>query len=124
MKKELYQTIKIPEDVEVSLDGNKVKVKGPEGENIKEFKFANLDVSIAGKEFKIGHKVATKTEKRNMNTISAHIKNMIKIWETNNFTGLEFLNERLINLNISWFLNRSWFYSCIISMFKDFFIWS
>lgn len=78
MKKELYQKIKIPKGVEVLVSGNKITVKGPEGESTKEYKFSNLDVSKEDGILKIGHEVATKKEKRNMNTISAHIKNMIK----------------------------------------------
>ena len=38
MKKDLIKKIEIPENVEVEIAGTQVKVKGPEGENIKEFK--------------------------------------------------------------------------------------
>lgn len=78
MKKELYQRTKIPEGVEISINENVVKVKGPEGEVSKKFNFGILDVKVENSEFVIGHKSATKSEKKIMNTITAHIKNMIK----------------------------------------------
>lgn len=77
MKKELYKKIEIPQGVEISLNGNKIKVKGPEGEVSKEINFENLTVKISKEDITIGHKTATKKEKRAMNTIGAHIKNMI-----------------------------------------------
>jgi large subunit ribosomal protein L6 len=78
MKKELYKKITLPSGVEISLKHNEIKVKGPEGEILKEINFANLDVSVSNGVFKIGHKVASKKEKRLINTLYAHIKNMIE----------------------------------------------
>ena len=37
MKKPLFQTIEIPEEVEFNLDGSTLMVKGKEGENKKTF---------------------------------------------------------------------------------------
>jgi large subunit ribosomal protein L6 len=78
MKKSLLQTIKIPEAVEVTFSDRTLKVKGSEGEVSKEFNLGNLDLKIEGKEIRISHEKATKNEKKNMNTITAHIKNMIR----------------------------------------------
>ena len=78
MKKELFQTIEIPEGVEVNINENLVVVKGAEGEVKKELDFTNLDVEKKDKEIIIGNKKSTKKEKKMMNTIVAHIKNMIK----------------------------------------------
>jgi len=78
MKKKLYQTIEIPEGIEVSLEGNTIVVKGPEGENKREFKTLGLDFEKKGNEVIIGSEKATKMEKKYMNTIVAHIKNIIK----------------------------------------------
>lgn len=78
MKKELFQTVEIPEGIDVDLDGAKVTVKSSEGKNEREFNIANLILEKRGKEIIIGNKKATKKEKRRMNTIVAHIKNMIK----------------------------------------------
>lgn len=78
MKKELFQTVEIPEDVTVSLEGDVLKVSGKEGELTKKISLGKLDISIKGNEFKIGSKKATKTEKKLMNTIVAHLNNMTK----------------------------------------------
>jgi large subunit ribosomal protein L6 len=78
MKKKLYQTIEIPEGVEANFEENTLIVKGPEGENKREFNFINLDFEKKDKKIIIGNEKATKVEKKYMNTIVAHIKNMIK----------------------------------------------
>jgi len=78
MKKELFQNIEIPEGVEVNLDGTTLTVKGKEGELKRKFDAINLDFEIKDKEIIIGSKKATKREKKMMNTIASHIKNMIK----------------------------------------------
>lgn len=78
MKKALEQKIEIPEGVEVSLQDGEVSVKGSEGENKREFKFGKLNVEKKGNEIVIGFEKSTKREKKMMNTIAAHIRNMIK----------------------------------------------
>ncbi len=78
MKKKLYQTIEIPEGVEADFEESTLVVKGPEGENKREFNFINLDFEKKDKNIIIGNEKATKVEKKYMNTIVAHIKNMIK----------------------------------------------
>ncbi|MFW5846657.1 MAG: 50S ribosomal protein L6 [Nanoarchaeota archaeon] len=78
MKQSLYQEIEIPEGVEVSIQGNLVSVKGPEGENKKEFNFGKLKIEKINNKLKIGYDKSTKREKKLMNTLTAHIKNMIK----------------------------------------------
>ncbi len=78
MKKKLYQTIEIPEGIEVNLDENTLIVKGPEGENKREFNLNNLNFEKKDGKIIIGSEKATKMEKKCMNTIVAHIKNMIK----------------------------------------------
>jgi len=78
MKKELFQEIEIPENVEIKLDDSTVFVKGPEGENERIFDKNKLDFEIKDKKFFVGKKIATKKEKKMINTIAAHIRNMIK----------------------------------------------
>ncbi len=78
MKKKLYQTIEIPDGVEVNLEEDKVIVKGPEGENERTFNILSLDFEKKDNSLVIGSEEATKNEKKMMNTIVAHIKNMIK----------------------------------------------
>ena len=78
MKKELYQEVEIPEGIEAKLDGTELTIKGPEGEIKREFKIGKLEMEQKGDKIIIGNKKSTKTEKRLMNTLAAHIKNMIK----------------------------------------------
>ncbi len=77
MKKELSQVIEIPEGIEVDIQGNSVIVKGKEGVNERKFSLANLNLEKKGNEIIIGNKKSSKKEKRRMNTIAAHIRNMM-----------------------------------------------
>jgi large subunit ribosomal protein L6 len=78
MKKELYQEIEIPEGVEAEIDKTVLKVSGPEGKSEKKFSTNNLEFKKEGNKIIVGNKKATKKEKKLMNTIASHIKNMIK----------------------------------------------
>ncbi|MDD5012742.1 MAG: 50S ribosomal protein L6 [Candidatus Nanoarchaeia archaeon] len=78
MKRSLSQIIEIPEGVKVDVDGGRVIVEGKEGKNEREFNLINLELEKKGNEIIISNKKASKKEKRKMNSIAAHIKNMIK----------------------------------------------
>ena len=78
MKKEIFQQIEIPEGVEANLEDNKLTIKGAEGENSREFKIGKLDFEKKDNLIVLGSKKATKNEKKMINTLTAHIKNMIK----------------------------------------------
>lgn len=78
MKKDLLVNIEIPNKVEASLDGNTLKVKGPEGEVIKELRIGKVGVSINEGKIILENKKSTKNEKKLMNTAVSHIKSMIK----------------------------------------------
>ena len=78
MKKEFIQTVKIPEGIEVEIEGNILKVKGKEGENSREFKTDRLIFEKKNNEIIIGSKKATKKEKKMINTIKSHISNMMQ----------------------------------------------
>jgi large subunit ribosomal protein L6 len=78
MKKEFFQKIEIPEEVEVSVIENEIIIKGKEGENKRKFNLYNLEIEKKDKEIILGCKKATKREKKRTNTLVAHIKNMIK----------------------------------------------
>jgi len=78
MKKSLTQKIEIPNGIEINIDGTELIVKGPEGENKKKFNFGKLKIEKKNNEIIISHEKATKKEKKMMNTIASHIKNMIK----------------------------------------------
>ena len=78
MRKEISQTIEIPEGVEANLEESTLKIKGPEGETQREFNFANIEFELKDKKINIKTKSGTKREKKKINTMSAHIQNMIK----------------------------------------------
>jgi large subunit ribosomal protein L6 len=78
MKKELFVEIEIPEGVEVNFEEEVFKIKGPEGENERKFDLGKLNVETSKDKIKIGNNKSTKNDKKRMNTIAAHIKNMIK----------------------------------------------
>ncbi len=78
MKKELFQTVEIPEGIDAEVEGAKVTVKNSERRNEREFDISNLVLEKKDKKIIIGNKKATKKEKRRMNSIAAHIRNMIK----------------------------------------------
>ena len=77
MKKELFKEIEIPEGIEAEVDGNRIRIKGPEGENSRGFAIRDLKLTKEGNKIIVGSKKATKKEKKLMNTMAAHIKNMI-----------------------------------------------
>jgi len=78
MKKEIFQEIEIPEGVEANIEGNLLTMKGNKGENKRRFDTINLVFEKRGNKIVIGNKKSTKTDKRMINTIAAHIKNMIR----------------------------------------------
>lgn len=78
MRKELIKKIEIPEGVTVNVEGTKFTAKGPEGEFSRDFKFKKLKVEVKGNEIFLVQKGSTKNEKKNMNSIAAHIENMVK----------------------------------------------
>jgi len=78
MKKQFSQEIEIPSGIEIKKEGKKVIVKGPEGESSKEFNFGKLKLENKDGKITIGYLNSTRNDKRMINTITAHIKNMIK----------------------------------------------
>jgi len=78
MKKTLFKDVEIPEGVDAKIEGSKILIKGPQGEISREFKTRDLEFRQEQNKILIGHKKATKNEKKMMNTITAHIKNMIQ----------------------------------------------
>ena len=77
MKREITQKIKIPENVEVTLDGGHVHVKGAHGDIKRRFNIKNLEVKKEENHIIISCKKATKKEKKRINTMKAHLNNMI-----------------------------------------------
>ena len=78
MKQEVFQEIEIPSEVEANIDGSVLTIKGKEGESKREFNTNKITFEIKDKKINIGNKKATRNEKKMINTITAHINNMIK----------------------------------------------
>jgi len=78
MKKEIYQKIEIPKNIEAEIDGWELRISGPEGEVKRKFDIGSLEFKKEGNEIVLGNKKATKREKKLINTINSHIQNMIK----------------------------------------------
>jgi large subunit ribosomal protein L6 len=78
MKKDLFQEIEIPEGIEVKLEDDLLKVKGPEGENSREFRIGKIELKKQDNKIIVGIKNSTKKEKKEINSTIAHIKNMIQ----------------------------------------------
>ncbi len=78
MKKELLQSIEIPGGVEVTIEGSTLLVKGPKGENKRKFNTPKLIFEKKDNQIILRSKKTTKNEKKVMNTIKAHIVNMLK----------------------------------------------
>jgi len=78
MKKDLSKIIEIPEGVEVSIDKGMIEIKGKEGEIKRNFNMRGVNLEKTDNKIKLSFKKATKKEKKMINTLSAHIKNMIQ----------------------------------------------
>jgi large subunit ribosomal protein L6 len=74
---EISKTIHVPDNVDVSLDGKKVNVKGAKGSLIRDFTFASITIEGEGKNIRIWAKWPRKKEAALVGTITSHIQNMI-----------------------------------------------
>lgn len=78
MNREIFQEIEIPENVKAEISGNEVSISGDAGEIKKKFNLNKITLEKKGNKLIIGDKKATKSKKRMINTIAAHLRNMIK----------------------------------------------
>ena len=74
---EISKTIQVPEDVDVSLEGKKINVKGAKGTLTRDFSFAPISIEGEGKNIRIWAKWPRKKEAALVGTIHSHINNMI-----------------------------------------------
>jgi len=74
---EVSRTIQIPDDVEVSIDGRKVTVKGTKGTLIRDFSYAPISIERQDKTVRIWAEWPRKRESSLVGTIHSHIQNMI-----------------------------------------------
>lgn len=74
---EISRTIQIPEDVELTLQGRKVTVKGAKGTLNRDFSYAPISMQLDGKILRIWAEWPRKKEAALVGTIYSHILNMI-----------------------------------------------
>ena len=77
-KVKLKKEIDMPESVEVSLDGQVLTLKGPQGEVKRKIKKQNVSIKIDGSKISLESDKSTKKDKKLLGSLEAHIKNMIK----------------------------------------------
>ena len=78
----MEKKVKIPENVEIKVEGLKVKVKGPKGELERDFTsplFRNyIEIKIEEENVIVKSSIDRRKIKAMVGTIAAHIRNMIK----------------------------------------------
>jgi large subunit ribosomal protein L6 len=71
-------TVEIPENVQLALEGRKITVQGPKGKIVKDFTHTKLNIVKEGNTLKLSVENPRRAEAALVGTISAHVKNMIK----------------------------------------------
>ncbi|MEM3616433.1 MAG: 50S ribosomal protein L6 [Candidatus Bathyarchaeia archaeon] len=74
---EVSKVVQVPDDVEVTLEGKKVTVKGAKGTLTRDFSYAPISMELQGKSLRIWANWPRKKESALVGTIHAHINNMI-----------------------------------------------
>jgi large subunit ribosomal protein L6 len=74
---EISKTIQIPDDVEVTIEGRKVTVKGVKGTLTRDFSHAPISIELDEKTIRIWAEWPRKKEASLVGTIYSHIQNMI-----------------------------------------------
>ena len=71
-------TVGIPENVQLTLEGRKITVQGPKGKLVKDFTHTKLNMIKDGNILRLSIENPRRTEAALVGTISAHVNNMIK----------------------------------------------
>lgn len=74
---EVSRTIQIAEDIEMTIEGRKVTVKGQKGTLTRDFRHAPVSMEIVGKTMRVWAEWPRKKEAALVGTICSHIQNMI-----------------------------------------------
>jgi len=74
---EISESVQVPEDVEVSLEGKKFTVKGPRGTLVRDFSFAPISLKLDGRTVWIRAEWPRKKEASLVGTLRSHVQNMI-----------------------------------------------
>uniref|UniRef100_M3Y3V2 Large ribosomal subunit protein uL6 n=1 Tax=Mustela putorius furo TaxID=9669 RepID=M3Y3V2_MUSPF len=98
------QTVDIPENVDITLKGRTVIVKGPRGTLRRDFNHINVELSLLGKKKKrlrVDKWWGNRKELATVRTICSHVQNMIKgvtlengsLVEIRNFLGEKYIRR-------------------------------
>uniref|UniRef100_A0A7N9CJH4 Large ribosomal subunit protein uL6 n=1 Tax=Macaca fascicularis TaxID=9541 RepID=A0A7N9CJH4_MACFA len=98
------QTVDIPENVDITLKGRTVIVKGPRGTLRRDFNHINVELSLLGKKKKrlrVDKWWGNRKELATVRTICSHVQNMIKgvtlengsLVEIQNFLGEKYIRR-------------------------------
>lgn len=74
---EISKIIEVPNDVEVTIDGRKVTVKGAKGTLTRDFSHAPIPIKLEDKTIHVWAEWPRKKESSLVGTIHSHIQNMI-----------------------------------------------
>jgi len=74
----IENTVEVPEEVNLTLDGHKVAVTGTNGTVSRDFAHAKLNLDYAENTLRIWVENPRKKQASLVNTLSSHVKNMIK----------------------------------------------
>lgn len=74
---EVSRSIQVPDDVDVTLDGRKITVKGSKGAITRDFAFAPVSITQEGKTVRVWAQWARRRESALVGTLASHIQNMI-----------------------------------------------
>ena len=74
---EVSKTIQVPDNVELTLEGKKVTVKGAKGTLTRDFSYASVSIELDKKSLRIWAEWPSKKETAMVGTICSHIQNMM-----------------------------------------------
>lgn len=74
----LENTIDVPEDTQVMIEGKKITVTGKKGSIIKDFSHSHIKIERKDSGVRVWSESNRKRERASVNTMAAHIQNMIK----------------------------------------------
>jgi large subunit ribosomal protein L6 len=74
---EISRTIQVPDDVEISLAGRKITVKGAKGTLMQDLSYVPISIALNGQTVRVWAEWPRKKEAALVGTIHSHIQNMI-----------------------------------------------
>ena len=102
MEEKITKIIELPDNVSAALNGQSLLIKGPKGEVKRDIKQHNVSIKIEDKKIILESERSTKTDKKIMGSLAAHIKNMIRGSLQNHFYTLKICSGHFpMNVSVS-----------------------